>query len=179
MKKRFFHRINHQIKADQVRVIDDQGKQIGVMSLSDALKLAHQKGVDLVEIAPHTKPPVAKLIDYAKFKYLEAKKHKKSKAKTKDIKEIRLTPFIGQNDLDRLCQKAATFLNQGHKVKVVVKFTGRTINYKDFGHKTLQKVFDKLNDLATIEQPAKLVGRRLIATLASKRKNEKTSQNQT
>jgi len=170
MKKRFFHRINHQIRARQVRVIDEDGKQIGVMDLSEALKQAHQAGLDLVEIAPKADPPVCKLIDYAKFKYLEAKKLKKSKAKVRDLKEIRLTPFIGQNDLIRLADKAAEFLTEGHKVKVVVKFTGRTINYKSFGHQTLDKVIDYLKDKATVEQPAKLVGRRLIATLAPKKK---------
>ncbi|NOY15074.1 MAG: translation initiation factor IF-3 [bacterium] len=170
MNKRLYHRINHQIKANQVRVIDAEGKQIGILSLPEALKLAQQQNVDLVEITSKAKPPVCKLIDYAKFKYLEAKKHKKSKVKSKDLKEIRLTPFIGQNDLNRLCQRAAEFMEEGHKVKVVVKFTGRTINYKDFGHKTLQKVLENLQDTAVVEQPAKLIGRRLITTLGPKKK---------
>ncbi len=168
--KKLGYRINHQIQAPEVRLIDEQGKQIGIFSLSEALKKAHQNNLDLVEIAPKAKPPVVKLIDYAKFKYLEEKKRKKEKQKNKSLKELRLTPFIGENDLNRLIQKAADFLQQGHKVKVVVKFTGRTLNYQDFGRQALDKVIKQLEEFAFVEQPAKMVGRRLVVTLGVKKK---------
>ncbi len=168
--KKLSYRINHQIRASQVRLIDASGKQIGVFPLNEALKKAHESDLDLVEIAPKANPPVVKLIDYAKFKYLEEKKRKKEKQKTKALKELRLTPFIGENDLNRLIQKASDFLKQGHKVKVVVKFTGRTLNYQDFGRQALDKVINQLGEVAFVEQPPKMIGRRLIVTLGVKKK---------
>ncbi len=176
-RQRVFYRVNYRIQAPQVRVIAEDGSQVGVMPVNQALALARQKQTDLVEVAPKAKPPVCKLIDFSKFKYLEAKKQKKSKTKSKDVKEVRLTPFTGDNDLVRLSTRAADFLDQGHKVKVVVKFTGRTINYKDFGNKILDKFLEILDNKAIIEQPAKLVGKRLITTLTAN-KNEKSKKDQ-
>jgi len=157
------HRLNHQIQSDQVRVIDSQGKQIGVLSLSEALKEAQKDGLDLIEIAPQAKPPVCKLVDYKRFTYEQEKKRAKErkKAKKTELKEVRFTPFIAENDFNVRLKRAEKFLKNGSKLKLSVKFKGRELGKKQFGHQVLEKAIEALKPLAQIETDPKFIGRRL------------------
>jgi translation initiation factor IF-3 len=168
LAKRKFYRINQYIQADQVRVVDEAGKQIGVLSLSEALKKANQADLDLIEVAPKAKPPVCKIINFKKFKYLEAKKQKeeRKKAKKGEIKEIRFRPFIAKKDLEFRLGRAEEFLKEGHKLKVTVRFFGREITRKQFGYDLLKKIIDQLSFLSTVEQEPKFLGRQLTMTLS-------------
>lgn len=166
--KRVFYRINHYIQADQVRVVDEKGKQVGVMPLNQALKEAQEKKLDLVEVAPRAKPPVCKIIDFKKFKFLEAKKQKaeKKKAKKVELKEFRLTPFIGESDFNFRLERAEEFLKEGDRVKISVFFRGRQMTKKDFGYKLLKKVGERLKSISRVEIEPKFVGRRLEMVFA-------------
>lgn len=166
MSKKFY-RINHYIQAQEVRVVDEKGKQVGVMALSQALKQAQKKGLDLVEVAPQAQPPVCKIIDFKKFKFLEAKKRKEERKKTKKVglKEVRLTPFIAENDFNFRLERAKEFLKEGDRVKIVVRFKGRQMAKKDFGYRVLEKALERLKDIASVEFEPKFIGRRLEASL--------------
>jgi len=162
-QKKEFYRRNHQIRAAQVRVIDAEAKQVGVLALSEALKLAEEQGIDLVEVAPLAKPPVAKLIDYSKFLYQLKKKRQEEKkgAKTSETKQIRFGPFIGEHDLDIKIKKAKEFLEDGDKVKFTVRYTGRQMAHQEVGRRVLEQVIEKLGDLAKVEREMKMEGRQL------------------
>lgn len=148
-------------------MVDDTGKQVGVMSREDALQKARNLEIDLVEIAPMAKPPVAKLIDFKKFKYLEAKKERDGKASSGkvELKEIRFTPFIAQGDMDSRIAKIKDYLADGDRVKVVVKFTGRQITRVDFGHQLINKIVAGLEGAATPDGVPKLQGKQLFLIL--------------
>lgn len=150
-----------------MRVVDETGKQIGVMEKPVALQIAHDRGLDLVEIAPMAKPPVAKVIDFKKFKYLEAKKEKEGKAASGkvELKEIRFTPFIAQGDMDSRLGRIKTILGDGDRVKIVVKFTGRQITRVEFGHDLIKKILSNLEGIATADGVAKLQGKQLFLIL--------------
>lgn len=167
-----FNAINQFIKATELRVVDDTGKQIGVMSKSEALAIAQERGVDLVEIAPMAKPPVAKVIDFKKFKYLEAKKDREGKAASGkvEIKEIRFSPFIAQGDMDSRIGRIKTILEDGDRVKIVVKFSGRQITKVEFGHDLIHKIMTKLEGLASADGVAKLQGKQLFLIINPKTK---------
>ena len=159
-----FYAINQFIKADELRVVDEVGKQVGLMSKVDALNEAHNRGLDLVEIAPMAKPPVAKIIDFKKFKYLEAKKEREGKAKSGKVglKEIRFTPFIAQGDLESRLERMKEILGDGDRVKIVVKFTGRQITHVEFGHDLVKKILSLLEGVATADGVPKLQGKQLF-----------------
>src|SRR5258708_13733753 len=133
MSKKLFYKVNHFITAPELRVVSDIGEAFGVMTKGDALAKAEELGVDLVEIAPQAQPPVAKLIDFAKFKYQLNQKRQEEKKKNKnvEVKEIRFTPFIGENDFQIRIKKASEYLNSADKFKLEVKFTGRDITRKN------------------------------------------------
>ena len=164
MSKKFnkFYRNNQYIQAEKVRVVDEKAKQLGVMSLQEALKKAEESKSDLVEVAPKAAPPVCKIIDFKKFKYLEAKKEKEEKKKTKktELKEIRLGLFMAENDFNFRLNHAAEFLKEGHKVKISLKFKGRQITRKDLGSQLLQKVLAKMSSLAQVDVEPKLIGKK-------------------
>jgi len=161
--KQFFYRVNWQIRAPQVRLIDEKGKQIGIFSIGDARKKAEEKGLDLVEIAPRANPPVVKLIDYNKFKYQEAKKRQEEKKKQKGkLKEVRFTPFIGEADFDFCLKKIIKFLKKNYQVKIVIRFLGRQITKKDFGYQLIEKIAAQIAEWGKAEGKPKLVGKRLI-----------------
>lgn len=163
-----YYRINHKITASKVRVIDDSNNQAGVMELQEALFMAGQKGLDLVEVAQKADPPVCKIVDFKKFKYQEKKKAAAGRRKGKgssDQKEIRLTPFMGQKDYEDRVKKAQGFLEQGHRVKMVVKFFGRQITRKEFGYKQLEKAVQTLSDISKVDTEPKWQGRLLSMTL--------------
>lgn len=163
--KRGFFRANWQIRAPTLRLIDSQGKQIGVVSLSEARSLAQKQNLDLIEIVPGANPPVARLADYAKFKYEQKKKEKeerKKKKKGEKLKEIRLTPFIGQADLKTRIERAKKFAQEGDRLKIVVKFLGRQIIRKEFGYQLLEKIKEELKEFYQAKSEIKLIGKRLI-----------------
>lgn len=158
-----YYPINQYIRAEQVRVIDETGKQVDVMSLAEALKKAAEKKLDLVEVAANAKPPVCKIIDFKKFRYLEAKKAQKEKkaAKKVELKEIRLTPFMAENDFNFRLKRTEEFLKQGNKVRLTVRFQGRAITRKEFGYELIRKATVRLSPLAKIEIEPKFFGRQL------------------
>lgn len=162
-----FYATNQFIKATELRVVDETGKQIGVMAKGEALRIAGERGLDLVEIAPMAKPPVGKIIDFKKFKYLEAKKERDGKAASGkvEIKEIRFSPFIAQGDLDSRVERIKDILGDGDRVKIVVKFTGRQITKVEFGHDLIKKIMTSLVGVATADGVAKLQGKQLFLIL--------------
>lgn len=166
------HNINERIYAATLRVLDIEGKQIGVLSRQEALNKAREMGLDLVEIAPKANPPVAKIIDYNKFLYqLEKKKREeKKKSKASETKEIRLGPFMNSHDLEVVIRKATDFLEANNKIKFVVKFRGRQIVHPEFGHETLNKVLGALSEISKTERPAHFEGRQLITIISPERK---------
>jgi translation initiation factor IF-3 len=162
------YRINQRIFASSLRILDSESKQIGVMSKDEALKLAQEQGLDLVEIAPLAKPPVAKIIDYNKFLYQQEKKKKeeKKKAKTSETKEIRLGPFMSDNDLQVMIRRGREFLEDGHKVRTVVKFRGRQITRPEFGKVTVGKFIEALSDISKVDRDPHFEGKQLISLLS-------------
>lgn len=174
MAKKVFFKINQFIQAPSLRVLDEFGKQLGLMSKSEALAKAEELGVDVVEIAPHAEPPVAKLINFAKFKYqLQQKQNdEKKKSKTAEMKEIWFTPFIAKGDFDVRIKKAREYLEDGDKVKLVVKYKGREITRKDFGDAIFAKAADLLDDVSKIESPPRLVGKNAFMQLAPAKKKK-------
>lgn len=174
-----FYKINQYISASEVRLIDEDAKQIGVMGLDEARRLSHETGLDLVEIAPLAKPPVVKLIDFSKFKYQESKKLKAEKRGIKggETKEIQMTPFISQNDYETAVNKAKRFLATGNKVKLSIKFQGRQIQRQEFGHQLVDKFKTELKDEAAPEGEAKLMGKRLLITFGPAKKTNKERNN--
>lgn len=163
--------INEQIRDKEVRLIGEEGEQLGVMSSKDAMKLAKEANLDLVKIAPTAKPPVCKIIDYGKYRYELARKEKEAKKKQKvtDVKEIRLSPNIDDNDLTTKANQARKFLTKGDKVKVALRFRGREMAHMGTSKQILDSFYERLEDIAVIEKPAKLEGRSMIMFLTEKR----------
>ena len=179
-KQNYSHnRINYQITAPTVRLIDEHSKQINIMSLAEAKAMASDTGLDLVEIAPKAVPPVVKLISFSKFKYQEAKKLQSEKKGVKggEMKEIQMTPFIGQNDYDIRVKKAQKFFTTGNKVKLSIKFQGRQMSHKEFGFDLINKFKTDLKDFAVAEGEPKLLGRNLLLILTPI-KNKHTTKNE-
>ena len=169
-----FYRINHQIKASEVRLLREDGTQIGVVPLAEALSQSQTAGVDAVEIAPLANPPVVKLIDYKKLLYQLAKKEQAAKANQKkvDLKEIRLTPFMAENDFFVKIKRGREFLSDGHKLRVTVKFVGRQLTHKEFGDVIMNKTYAALADISAVDQPAKWFGKQYQATLTPIKKSK-------
>ncbi len=168
-----FYRINYQIQSPQIRLLDDAGKQIGIVSKIEALQKAKELGLDVVEIGPNAKPVVAKLIDYKKFRYQEAKKERDAKKTQKNVgvKEIRLRPFIGQHDFDTRLRKALEFLEHGNQVKVNVMFKGRELGRRQFGFEVLNRFIKDLGVVKLVREP-RMEGRVLAAMVVSDKKAE-------
>lgn len=163
--------INEQIRDKEVRVIGEDGEQLGIMSSKDALKLAKEAELDLIKIAPTAKPPVCKIVDYGKYRYEQMRKEKeaKKKQKTIDIKEIRFSPNIDTNDLNTKVNQARKFLTKGDKVKVSIRFRGRELAHTEIGIDILNNFAAQLEDVAVVEKPAKVEGRSMVMFLAEKR----------
>ena len=162
------HKINDEISAPEVRVVDAQGSPLGVLPRRDALSLALEREVDLVEIAPQANPPVCKIIDYGKFIYEQTKRDKQQKkAQTHStLKEVRFKAGTDTHDFDFKTRHAREFLEEGHKVKATVMFKGREILHKELGEVLLQRFIDALADVAKIDQPMRMEGRFLGVMLA-------------
>ena len=161
-------RINDQIRVSPVRVISHEGKQLGIISTDEALNIAREAGLDLVEVAPNERPPVCRVMDYGKFKYQQSKKHHQGKVHHTKTKEIRLRPKTGQHDIDFKVKQARTFLESKDKVQVSVVFRGREIVHVEEGRRVMAGVIDRLSELGKIEVPPSQQGRRIVCTLAPK-----------
>ena len=163
--------INEQIRDREVRVIGENGEQLGVMPTRDALRLAEEAGVDLVKIAPTAKPPVCKIVDYGKFKYEQTRKEKeaKKKQKTVEIKEIRLSPNIDTNDLNTKVNSARKFISKGDRVKITLRFRGREMAHMNNSKHILDDFAQALSDIAVVDKAPKVEGRSMTMFLAEKR----------
>ena len=163
--------INEQIRDREVRVIGENGDQLGVMPVKEAQKLADEAGLDLVKIAPTAKPPVCKIVDYGKYRYEQARKEKdaKKKQKTVELKEIRLSPNIDTNDLNTKMNAARKFLAKGDKVKITLRFRGREMAHMNSSKHILDDFAESLSDVAVVEKAPKVEGRSIGMVLAEKR----------
>ena len=163
--------INEQIRDKEVRLISEEGEQLGIVSVKEAIKLAKEANLDLVKIAPSAKPPVCKIIDYGKYKYEMTRKEKEARKKQKvtEVKEIRLSPNIDSNDLNTKANMARKFLKKGDKVKVTLRFRGREMAHTSSSKVILDNFYAKLEDVAVVEKPAKLEGRNMTMFLSEKR----------
>ncbi|MEG0392116.1 MAG: translation initiation factor IF-3 [Anaerovoracaceae bacterium] len=162
--------INEEIRDKELRIISNDGEQLGIMSRSEALSLAEEKNLDLVCISPNAKPPVAKILDYGKYRYELQKKEKeaKKKQKTTQVKEIRLSTFIEEHDIQVKANTASKFLKDGDKVKVSLRFRGRERDYTAKGFEVMNKFADVVAEVAEIEKKPKFEGRSLTMFLAPK-----------
>ncbi|MEG1947260.1 MAG: translation initiation factor IF-3 [Lachnospiraceae bacterium] len=163
--------INEQIKDKEVRLVGENGEQLGVMSAKDALKLAQDEELDLVKIAPAAKPPVCKIIDYGKYKYelIRKEKEAKKKQKTVDIKEIRLSPNIDTNDLNTKINAARKFILKSNKVKITLRFRGREMAHIHSSRHILDEFAEAMADIAVVEKTPKLEGRSISMVLTEKK----------
>ncbi|MDD3628211.1 MAG: translation initiation factor IF-3 [Actinomycetota bacterium] len=161
-------RVNEQIRVPEVRLITEEGKQIGIVPIEEALKAAEEKGLDLVEISPGSIPPVCKIIDYSKYRYMMeiSEKTKKKKQSQIIIKEIKLRPKININDLNTKRKQIEKFLNSGYKVKITIMFRGREIVHREIGMTILDKLLEELKDKCIIEVEPKTEGSNIITVLA-------------
>lgn len=162
--------VNEGIRARELRLIADDGSQLGVKSKQEALKLAEQANLDLVLVAPKAKPPVAKIMDYGKYRFELQKKQREARKKQKviNVKEVRLSPTIDTNDFNTKVKNARKFLTKGDKVKVSIRFKGRAITHKEIGREVLDRFAAETDDVATVESKAKMDGRSMFLMLAPK-----------
>ena len=163
-----YYQTNEEIRAPQLRVVHPGEGQLGVLSLEDALSKAKELGLDLVEVAPGADPPVAKLIDFAKFKYEESKKKKKNKASAPTTKQLRMRPFMEQHDFDVKLKKISKFLSSGDRVRIQVRFFGREITKKQFGFDLIKRVMETLGDKARLNGEPKVKGKVLEVLILPK-----------
>ncbi len=163
--------INEQIRDKEIRVIGEDGEQLGIMSPREAMQLAEEAGVDLVKIAPTAKPPVCKIVDYGKFKYEQTRKEKEAKKKQRviEIKEIRLSPNIDTNDLNTKINAAKKFIAKGDRVKITLRFRGREMAHMNNSKHILDDFAQALADVAVVEKAPKVEGRSMTMFLAEKR----------
>ena len=163
--------INEQIRDREVRLISENGEQLGIMSAREAMKIAQEAELDLVKIAPQAKPPVCKIIDYGKYKYEQTRKEKEArkKQKTVEVKEVRLSPNIDTNDLNTKINNAKKFIAKGNKVKVTLRFRGREMAHVQQSKHILDDFAESLADIAVVEKPAKMEGRAMSMVLTEKR----------
>ncbi len=161
--------MNELIISSEIRVIADDGEQLGVMTPSDALTRAQEVGLDLVEVAPGSKPPVCRIMDYGRYKYERKKKMGKNKGHTASLKEVKLRPRTDQHDLDFKLKNARRFLVDGDKVKVTVMYRGREMVHREFGYRQLTHVTELLSDIANVENPPRMEGRFLSMILVTNR----------
>ncbi|MCP3762508.1 translation initiation factor IF-3 [Domibacillus sp. A3M-37] len=165
--------LNEGIRAREVRLIDQNGEQLGIKQKREALEIAGRVNLDLVLVAPNAKPPVARIMDYGKFKFEQQKKDKEARKNQKiiQLKEVRLSPSIDDHDFDTKLRNAIKFLEKGDKVKASIRFKGRAITHKEIGQRVLDRFAEACKDVATIESKPKMDGRSMFLIMASK--NEK------
>jgi translation initiation factor IF-3 len=166
------HRINTEITAIEVRLVGSEGEQLGIVSVQDALRMATDADIDLVEIAPTAQPPVAKLMDYGKFRYAEQKRAHEAKLKQKvvELKEIKFRPQTDENDYNIKLRNIKRFLEEGDKVKVTVRFRGREMAHQEFGMQLINRVREETTEYSQVESFPKMEGRQMIMVLGAKKK---------
>ncbi len=165
-----YYKINQNIRYPQVRVIGPEGSQLGIMSSQEALNKAISLELDLVEVTDKSNPPIVKIIDFQKFKYQEDKKDKAGSSRSgQETKELRLKPFMAENDIAVKVKQAEKFLNGGDRVKLVVKYQGREITKKEFGEKVMNQALSSLSEISTLVEAPKYMGKLLIAQIKPKK----------
>ncbi len=165
------NRLNRAIRVSSVRVIDDEGNQLGILETKNALDIALEKGLDLVEVSPNSDPPVCRLMDYGKFKYQQSKKLQKKKTHhTAQTKEIKLRPFTGEHDLEVKLRHLLDFLEKGSKVKITVVFRGREMRFKEHGQSALQRIIESIEGDGVIEREPRMEGRNMTMIVAPHKK---------
>lgn len=170
-------RVNRQIRVPRVLLIDEEGRRLGEFLVEDALALAQDRALDLVEVQPNARPPVCRIIDYGRFKYEKKKQTQESRRKQVivQIKEVKLRPKTDTHDLDVKLRMARKFLEAGQKVKVTVRFRGREMAHKEIGHDHCLEFYEALKDLCSVETPPRMEGRQMFMILASNRKPKRPS----
>lgn len=163
-------RINEEIRAKEIRVVSSEGEQLGIMAVKDALKLAMEKELDLVEVAPTAKPPVCRIMDYGKYRYEQSKREREARKKQRiiEVKEIRMTPKIEEHDFQVKVKAVQKFLKDGDKVKAMIRFRGREIVHAELGRTLLMQLFESVRDHAIIEREPKIEGKNMIMILSGK-----------
>ncbi|WP_132082096.1 translation initiation factor IF-3 [Anaerospora hongkongensis] len=166
-------RINEEIRAREVRVVSESNEQLGIMLLRDALRVAAEQQLDLVEVAPTAKPPVCRIMDFGKFKYEQQKRDKevKKKQKTFTLKEVKLRPNIEDHDFEVKLKNALRFLEDGDKVKVTIMFRGRELSHPELGKQVLVRMAAEVKEVANVEREPKLEGKNMIMILSAKQHN--------
>ncbi|MDY4486670.1 MAG: translation initiation factor IF-3 [Candidatus Limivicinus sp.] len=164
------HQINEEITDKEIRLIGNEGEQLGIMSAEEALRIATERDLDLVKIAPGSNPPVCKIMDYGKYRFEQTKKEKDAKKNQRviEIKEIRMSPGIGDNDFNTKLKNGQKFLNDGNRVKVSVRFRGREMAHTDIGEVLLRNFAEKCADIANLDKAPKLEGRNMSMFLSPK-----------
>ncbi|HNU95115.1 MAG TPA: translation initiation factor IF-3 [Bacillota bacterium] len=162
--------VNEEIRAREVRVVDDNGEQLGIMALRDALRAAAERNLDLVEVAPTARPPVCRIMDFGRFKYEQSKRDREARKKQHivSIKEVRMTPKIEDHDFEVKVKNAEKFLREGDKVKVSVRFRGREIVHTDIAQRLLREMAATLSAVSSMEREPKVEGRNMIMILSPK-----------
>ncbi len=163
-----FTRINDSIRVPQVRLIDAEGEQVGVIDTSEAMQMAEQADLDLVEVAPEARPPVCRIMDYGKWKYQQSKKEQKARSHSKqsELKEVRVRPKTDEHDMHIKTERARDFLDEGHKVQFTMLFRGREMAHRDIGAKQCLRVHESVQDVGLIEQQPRMDGRLMVMILA-------------
>jgi translation initiation factor IF-3 len=171
-------RINNRIRAREVRLIDENGAQVGIVSIRDALSMAEERGLDLVEVAPNAVPPVCRILDYGKFRYEQSKKEREARKNQKqvEVKQIRLEPKTDEHDLEVKAKQARRFLLEGDKVKFNLRFRGREIFHQEIGLEMLERMAEELRDISIVEQRPTMEGRVLTLLLAPNQKAKTQAQ---
>ncbi|HAH67672.1 MAG TPA: translation initiation factor IF-3 [Gammaproteobacteria bacterium] len=167
-KKRI--RKNSQIRASEIRLIDEDGSQLGILPIEEAIEMAAGKGLDVVEVSPNTEPPVCKILDYGKYLFEQKKKTQgaKKKQKTIQVKEIKFRPLIEKGDYEVKVSKIRDFIEQGNKVKISLRYRGREMRHVELGHDLLKRVLTDIEGISSVEQEVQFEGRQLITVVAPK-----------
>jgi len=172
------HRINGEIRVPEVRLLGLEGEQLGIVKAFDAVRMAEEAEVDLVEIAPNAEPPVCRLMDYGKFKYQEQKRQAEARAKQKiiQVKEVKFRPATDEGDYQVKLRNLKRFLDEGDKAKVTLRFRGREMAHQELGMRVLERVRDDLTEMAIVEAMPKLEGRQMVMVLAPRKKSPAKSE---
>ncbi|HJM09324.1 MAG TPA: translation initiation factor IF-3 [Gammaproteobacteria bacterium] len=163
-------RKNGQIRASEIRLIDEEGNQLGILPINEAIEMAAAKGLDVVEVSPNTEPPVCKILDHGKYLFEQKKKSQgaKKKQKTIQVKEIKFRPLIEKGDYEVKVNKIRDFIDQGNKVKISLRYRGREMRHVELGHDLLKRVLTDIEEVSSVEQEVQFEGRQLITVVAPK-----------
>lgn len=160
--------MNQAIRANSLRVIGEDGRQLGVLSRSEALRAAEEAGLDLVEVSPNADPPVARIVDWGKYNYQKTKQAQKTRQKSLDMKQMRVGLKIGEHDLEVKLRKVSGFLDSGHKVKIAVVYRGRELAHRELGYKLAERITELLGENIVVDQPPQFAGRQLTFVVRKK-----------